>query len=131
MVTPTLIDLSPVELKYYPFMIGLDKCNESCNALSRKTYVPKEIKDITVKAFNMIKNKNEAKTMKKNILYDCKCKFNSTSCNSNQKWYNKICQYKCKNFHKCNSDIADTSVIECDEAIQFTVNHTNTSIINI
>ena len=25
-----LIDLSPVELKYYPFMITLDKCNGSC-----------------------------------------------------------------------------------------------------
>ena len=28
--------------------------------------------------FNMITNKNEAKTMKKNISCDCKCKFNST-----------------------------------------------------
>ena len=27
---PFLIDLSPVELKYYPFMITLDKCNGSC-----------------------------------------------------------------------------------------------------
>ena len=32
-----------------------------------------------VKAFNMIANKNEAKTMIKYISFDCKCKFNSTS----------------------------------------------------
>ena len=27
---------------------------------------------------------------------DSKCKFNSTTCNSNQKWNNKACQCKCK-----------------------------------
>ena len=32
MTGPTLIDLNPVELNYFPFMISLDKCNGSCNA---------------------------------------------------------------------------------------------------
>ena len=48
MVRPTLIDLNPVELRYYPFMISLDKCTGSClilNVLSSKICVPKEIKD--------------------------------------------------------------------------------------
>ena len=31
MVRPTLIDLNPVEPKYYPFMISLDKCKRSSN----------------------------------------------------------------------------------------------------
>ena len=88
MVRPTLIDLNPVELKYYPIMICLHKCNGSCNVLSPKKCVPKIIKDINVKVFNMITNKNEAKTMTKYISCDCKCKFNSTSCKSNQKWSN-------------------------------------------
>ena len=39
-------------------MISLDKCTGSCNVLSPK-YVPKETKDINVKVFNMITNKNE------------------------------------------------------------------------
>ena len=30
MIRPNLIDLDPVELNYYPFMICLDKCNGSC-----------------------------------------------------------------------------------------------------
>ena len=34
MVRPTLIDLNPVELKYYPFMISSDKCHGSFNILS-------------------------------------------------------------------------------------------------
>ena len=48
MVRPTLIDLNPIELKYYPFMISLDKCTGSCNVLSAKICVPKETKDMNV-----------------------------------------------------------------------------------
>ena len=61
MVRYTLIDLNSVELKYYLFMTRLDKCNETCNVLSPKKCVPKKTKDINVKVFNMIINKNEAK----------------------------------------------------------------------
>ena len=34
MVRSTLIDMKQVELNYYPFMISLNKCTESCNVLS-------------------------------------------------------------------------------------------------
>ena len=47
MVRPTLIDLNPVGLSYYPFMISQDKCNESCIAvddLSTKICVTSETK---------------------------------------------------------------------------------------
>ena len=47
MVRPTLIDLNPVELKYYLFMISLNKCTGSSNIF--KKCVPK--------AFNIITNK--------------------------------------------------------------------------
>ena len=67
MVRATVIDMDPVELKYYPFMISLNKCTGSCNALSPKIFVPKETKDINVKAFNMIRNKNEEKAMTEHI----------------------------------------------------------------
>ena len=92
MIRPTLIDLYPVELKYYPFMINLDKCSGSFYALSPKICTPKKTKDLNVKVFNMITNKNEAKTMTKHISYDCKCKSNSSTCNSYKKWNNEICQ---------------------------------------
>ena len=66
-IRPTLIDLNPIELNDYPFMINLDKCNGSCNAnedLSTKIYVPSETEDINVKVFNIIGRINEAKTFK-------------------------------------------------------------------
>ena len=44
MIWYSLIDLNPVELKYYQFMISLDKCSGSCNVLSPKICIPKEQK---------------------------------------------------------------------------------------
>ena len=43
--------------------------------------------------------------MTKHISFDCKCKFNSTTCNSNKKWNNETFQYECKNYHKCTKII--------------------------
>ena len=104
MVRPTLIDINPVELKCYPLMISLNKCNGSCYVLSPKICVPKEIKNINVKAFNMITNKDEAKAMTGHISCDCKCKFNIITCKSKQKWNNKTCQCECKNYRKCKEN---------------------------
>ena len=84
MIRPTLIDLNPVELNYYPFMNILDKCSGSCNAvddLSKKICVPSGTKDVNVKIFDMITRIYEAKTLVKRINCDCKCKFNSKTCN--------------------------------------------------
>ena len=44
MVRPTLADLNFVDLRYYPFMVSLDKFSRSCNILSPKICVPKKQK---------------------------------------------------------------------------------------
>ena len=64
---PNLIVLNPVELKYNALMISLDECTGNCNVFSQNICVSKETKDINMKAFNIIINKNEAKTMTKHI----------------------------------------------------------------
>ena len=59
----TIIDLNPVEVKSRPFTVSLDKCCGSCNSgndLSTKIFVPTKTKDLNVKAFIMITNRNEA-----------------------------------------------------------------------
>ena len=132
MARPSRIDLNLTELNYYPFMIGLDKFNGSCNVaddLSTKICVPSKTKHINLKVFNMITRTYEAKTLVKHIPCDFECKFNSTTSNSNQKWNNDKCQCECKKYptckksyswnpSKCNFEngkylkiIADTSVI--------------------
>ena len=86
-------------------MIVPDICNGSCNAvnlLSTKICVPSKTNDQNV--FNMITKINEAKTLENHITCDCKCKFNSTACNSIQKWNNETCQCEYKSYHECKKD---------------------------
>ena len=68
LVRHTIINLNPIELKSYSFMVKLYKCNGYFNVLSPEICVPKETKDIKVKEFNLIAIKNEAKTMAKHTL---------------------------------------------------------------
>ena len=92
-------------------------------------------------------NKNEAKTIIKHISYDYRCKFDSTTCNSNQKWNNKTCQCECNDYCACKKDyscnpstcicenskyLKSTSVNECDEIMSVTkkANVTSTPTIN-
>ena len=90
----------------------------------------------------MITNKNEAKTMIKHISCDCKCKFDSTTCNSNQEWSNETFHCECKNYctrtcenSKYLKSISDTSEIECDEIISavdiVSIKKTNTIATNV
>ena len=58
MLGPIIFYLNPPEPKYYPFMVSLDKFTESCNVLPPKVCVPKEIKYINVKAFNIMTKQN-------------------------------------------------------------------------
>ena len=71
MVSPTLIDLNTIELRYYPFMISLDKCSGSCNVLSPKICVQMKPKNINDKAFNTIAKKKKKMKLKQwqNIFY--------------------------------------------------------------
>ena len=58
-------DLNLIEVKYYPFMIKLSKCNGTDNAadnVSTKIGVPSETKEVAVKAFSSISIRNEVKT---------------------------------------------------------------------
>ena len=83
----------------------------------------------------MITNTNEAKITTDHISCDCKCKFNSRTCNSKQNGINKTCQCECKHYCKSKEDyswnpctcicenskylktIANNLVTECDEIV--------------
>ena len=116
-VRPTFIDVNPNEHKYYPFMVRLNKYTGSYNVLSPKICVPKESKDINVKAFNMITNKDKDKAMTEHISCDWERKFNSTTCNSKQKQNNKTCQCECKHYCKCKKAYSwNPSAYICDNS---------------
>ena len=47
------------------------------------------------------------KTLIKHISFRCKCKFDSSKCNTYQNWHNDKCQCECKNpkeHHACKKD---------------------------
>ena len=50
-----------------------------------QNYVSSEKRDMNIKLLNIIRIINEAKTLIKHISCHCKCKFNTTTCNLNQK----------------------------------------------
>ena len=89
-------------------MVSLDKCSGSnaADGLSTKICVSNK-RDKNVKAFNIITEINEAKTMVKDISCDCKCNFNSTTCNSKQKWNNESFQSECKKYVKKRLDLSE------------------------
>ena len=47
--------------------------------------------DLNLSVFNMITGINESKTLTKQILCKCQCKFNGIKCKSNQLWNNNKC----------------------------------------
>ena len=52
--------------------------------------------------FTMVKRIIESKTLTKLLWCKCKCKFDGSKCNSNQKLNNYKCWYDCKNLSKCH-----------------------------
>ena len=94
MLLATLSGLNQVEPKCYSFIVTLNKCQGRwycVNDVSTKVFVLSKTKNINVKGFNIITNRNEAKILLKHISCDCTCKFSSTTCNLNQKLNNKTC----------------------------------------
>ena len=72
MVRPVLIDSIPDELHYYSFIISLDGCDDSCNAIENlfgRICVPNKTEDLNLKAFNMIKWINKLKNTKAYFMW--------------------------------------------------------------
>ena len=90
-IKPTLISLHPNEYSqeyhYYPFLVKLNRCSESCNILndlSNKVCVPNKTEVLNLSVFIIITGTNESKKLAKHISYKCKCKIHGRSCNSDQ-----------------------------------------------
>ena len=87
-IQPALIDLHPNEysqvLHYYPFVVKLNKCVESCNTLNdlpNKVCVP-----------------NKTEKLNLNMFVET---FDGRKCNSNQRRNNDKCWCECKKHNLC------------------------------
>ena len=82
---PTLINMHPnecnQELRYYQFLVKLDRCTENYNNLdepSSRVYVPNKTEDLNLHVFNTIIRINEFKKLIKHLSCKCECKLVKT-----------------------------------------------------
>ena len=123
-IQPTLINLHPngynQELHYYPFVVNLGKCAESCNTLndlSNRVCVPNKTEDLNIHAFNMIIGKKESKILTKDTWWNnntCECRKHHVS-KKDYVW--NPATRSCQNGKYLVSIMADPAII-CDEVIE-------------
>ena len=84
MIPPTLNNFYPNEYSYnfyyYLFSVKLDRSVGSCNTLndlSKKVYIPNEIKDLNLSVFNMITGISELRKITEHISCEYKFRFKS------------------------------------------------------
>ena len=91
------------ELKYYPYIINLDKCNGSCNIIteiSDRICIWNKANDVNLSVFNLIERNNKLKILTKHVSCNSKFKFDGSKCNLNQKLKKNKCRCECKYFRK-------------------------------
>ena len=80
---------------FYPFGIKRSKCSDSCNNISdpyAKLCVPDVLKNMNVKAFNLMSRTNETR----HETCKCECRLDASVCNSKQRWNNDKCRREWK-----------------------------------
>ena len=76
-IRPETINISSKEPIFYPYSIKVNKCSSSCNNINdpySKLCVPDVVKNINVKAFNLISRTNETKHIKWHETCKCECR---------------------------------------------------------
>ena len=127
-VRPEIINVNSNEPIFYPFRIKTSKCSSSCNNINdpyAKICVPDVIKDLNVKAFNLISRTNETRHMKWHETCKCKCRLDASVCNNKQRWNNDQSRCECKEL--IDKGICDKGYIwnpsnckcECDKSFDF------------
>ena len=111
-VRPVIMNINSDEPSFYPYSILVNKCSSSCNNINdpySKLCVPDVVKNINVKAFNLISRTNESRHIEWHETCKCKCRLDASVCNK-QRRNNDKCRSKCK-------ELIDKS--RCDEGFLF------------
>ena len=96
---PEIINVSINNLVFYPFSIKTSKCSGSCNNINNpyaRMCVPDVVKDLNVKAFNLVPRTNETKNIKWHETCKCECRLDTIVCNNKQRGNKIECRCECK-----------------------------------
>ena len=82
----------------------MDRCTGSCNTKNNPYYkicLPDIVKNITIKSFDLISQKNVLKNISFHQSCKCGCLLDEKICNNKQKWNKEKCRCDCLKIIKC------------------------------
>ena len=88
-----------ITLLFYPFSVKINRCSGNCNSINdpyAKICVPDVVKNLNVKAFNLMSRSNETRSIKLHETCKCICRLNKIICNNKQRWNKDQCRCECK-----------------------------------
>ena len=84
-VRPQIVNVNSVEPVFFPFSIKISKWNGSCNNVNdpyAKLCVPGVVKNLNVRAFNLMSRTNETRYIEWHETCKCKCRHDDGVCNN-------------------------------------------------
>ena len=86
----------------FPYKVRVDRCIGSCKDNPYfKFCLPDSIKNISVKSFNLLSNKNIFKNISFHQSCKCGCLLDEKVCNNLQKWNKDKCKCECLKIKDC------------------------------
>ena len=98
-VKPQIVYVNGDDPVCFPCSVKTRKCSGSCNNISNllaKLCVPDVVKNLYVKAFNLVSGTNETRDIEWHETCKCKCRFDSSIWNSKQRRDDDKCKCECK-----------------------------------
>ena len=98
-VRPQIVNVNGDDPVFFPFSIKTNKCSGICNNVNdpcAKFRVPDVIKNLNVKVFTLVSGTNETRSREWHETSKYKCRFNSSVCNSKERWNYGKCGCECK-----------------------------------
>ena len=87
-VRAQIVNVNSDEPVFYPFSIKTSNCSGSCSNINdpyAKICVPDVVKNLNVKAFNLMWRTNEARHIKWHETCKCKYRLDASVCNNKQR----------------------------------------------
>ena len=97
-VRPEIINTNSNNPIFYPFSVKINRCSDNCNNVNdpyARICVPETIKNLNVKAFNLMSRTNKTRSIKWYETCKCICRLNEIIYNNKQRWNKAKCRCEC------------------------------------
>ena len=98
-VRPEIVHVNSNNPTFYPFSIKANKCSGNCNNINdpnARICVSDAVKNLNVKAFNLMSKTNETRHIKWHETCKCICRLDRIISNSKQRRNEDKCRCECK-----------------------------------